>query len=377
MAPPTTLPFGSTPGPPSVATEATLGDQHQLVFSPSSQQHHSLEGSTSMESTSTASSLHSTPCSDGNSRALPGGSNLVVGKKRAYQHSERTEEEEKQERDLLKIIETKTRDLNRLAQQVKHLESATHTNTSFYPMQSKPHGLAIVFGNENFQHNAQRPRLILPHREATEVDIECFAKTFDTLGYQVHICKDFSTAEIKREVIRVMGDYHKDYDSIVLCFSSHGENDHFIFGSDGIPLDVYELVSFVQMSPELEGKPKMFFVQSCRVQLVDRPTSHELDGYPVRIPTNPKADLFIAWATSRLSPAYRSPTHGSWFPVALFQVFTESAQVHTLHTMMLQVTAMVCEIEGKSENESSARQCVETVERLRFNVSFQQPPKYT
>ena len=143
---------------------------------------------------------------------------------------------------------------------------------------------------------------------------------------------------------------------------------------------MYELVNLIQFNPVLEGKPKMLFVQSCRVQPVDRQTSHKSDkpdGHLATIiPTNPKADLFIAWATSRLSPAYRSPTHGSWFPVALFQVFTESAQVHTLHTMMLQVTAMVCAIEGKSENESSAQQCVETVERLRFNVSFQQPPKY-
>lgn len=376
VAPPTTLSLDPTKAP-SAATEATSlrEDKDKLVFSPpSSHQDRSLlsEGSTSMESTE-STSLHSTPCSDGNNRILQGGSNLVVGQKRAYQLSKQTEEEQKREHDLLKIIESQTQDLNRLAQQVKHLESvATYTSTQVYPMQSKPHGLAIVFGNENFEHNKQRPRLHLPRREATDTDIECFAKTFDTLNYQVHICKDFSTTEIKTELIRIIGSYRQDYDSIVLCFSSHGESDHFIFGSDGIPLDVYDLVSLVQLSPALESKPKMFFVQACRVQPVDQPISHhQSDGM---IPSNPKADLFIAWATSHLSPAYRSPTNGSWFPVALFKVFMEFAQVHSLHTMMLHVTEMVCAIEGKSENDSSVKQCVETVERLRYDVFFQQPP---
>ena len=372
MAPPTTLSLDQPEGVPSAATQASSfrEDKDKLVFSPSHQYRSlSSQGSTSMESTE-STSLHSTPCSDGN-KILHSGSNLVVGQRRAYQHSEQTEEEQKREHDFLKIIENQTQELNRLAQQVRHLESvATSTNTKFYPMQSKPHGLAIVFGNETFERNEQRPRLHLPRREATETDIGCFAKTFHTLNYEVLIHKDYSATEIKKEMMKIMASYRQEYDSIVLCFSSHGESNHFIFGSDGIPLDVYELVSLVQMSPMLEGKPKMFFVQACRVQPVDQPISHQPDGYPVIIPSNPKADLFIAWATSRLSPAYRSPTNGSWFPVALFKVFMESAQVHNLHTMMLQVTDMVCAIEGISENNSSVKQCVETVERLRYDVFF-------
>ena len=142
-------------------------------------------------------------------------------------------------------------------------------------LSSKPHGIALVLGNEHFRHNSQRPFLNLTRREATEKDISNFAETFESLGYVVRTCRDYTTDEIKSEVIRIAEQYSEDYDSIVLCFSTHGENNEYIFGSDSVPLNVYELVSLIRECHVLKDKPIMMFIQCCRAK--DQSASHNVD----------------------------------------------------------------------------------------------------
>ena len=93
---------------------------------------------------------------------------------------------------------------------------------------------------------------------------------------------------------------------------------------------------------------------------------------PDSMSSNPKADLYIAWATTRNSAAYRSLMHGSWFAVALYEVLIQCAQVDDLHTMMLKVNNIICSMEGVDMKIGcSTHQCLEMVERLRFSIHFQ------
>ena len=69
-----------------------------------------------------------------------------------------------------------------------------------------------------------------------------FDRTFRQLGYQVEVHKDRTAAQVKSTVIEKISQYSENYDSIVLCFSTHGESNNYIFGSDSISFNVYELV---------------------------------------------------------------------------------------------------------------------------------------
>ena len=69
----------------------------------------------------------------------------------------------------------------------------------------------------------------------------CSTATFHHLGYEVYICKNYSAAEIMNEMNHIVGLNHMAYDSIVLCFTTHGENNHLIFGSNSQTLNLYNL----------------------------------------------------------------------------------------------------------------------------------------
>ena len=369
----------------------------QMVFSPSHSSHAS-HNITPLSSTSTvdypSSNLMSTPNTDGGrllgahpigghdgsvlqpnitaqlSSQLLSGAKLVVGQRRAVcPQSKQTPEQQIREEEYLKTIEKQCKQLKQLNEQVKHLEAARSPTTS-YPMKSKPHGLAYVFGNENFGRNPSRPNLRLDRRLGTDIDVECFVLVFRMLDYEICVRTDFTADEIKREVHRIAALDDSAYDSVVFCFTTHGESNHYIFGSDSHTVDVYHLTTMVQLCPTLENKPKMFFIQACRVEPQDKPNVTS-DGNPPEILHNPNADLFIAWATTRNSPAYRSSTYGSWFPVAMYKVFTQSANVYNLHTMMLKVNDMICSTKGVDEKAGSpAQQCVERNEQLRYDIVF-------
>ena len=76
----------------------------------------------------------------------------------------------------------------------------------------------------------------------------------------------------------------------------------------------------------------MLFVQACRVQPQMRRSAVLPDG----MSSNPKADLYIAWATTHNSAAYHSPMHVSWFAVALYKCVSHVVScVFSIHNYML------------------------------------------
>ena len=119
---------------------------------------------------------------------------------------------------------------------------------------------------------------MLHHRRGTSLDIRNFDKAFKSLGYEVLTYENKTAEQIKAKVKEMATNYSKGYDSLVLCFSSHVENDDFIFGSDTVSFSMYELISLIKKNtPSL---PIFVFVQCSRD--ADPPTDpnveHELRG---------------------------------------------------------------------------------------------------
>ena len=239
---------------------------------------------------------------------------------------------------------------------------------SVYPMSSLPHGLAFVIGNEQFHHNQRRPKLELNDRNGCKMDMINFENIFSVLQYDVHTNNNLTATEIDLLFDKIATMDHSAYDSFVFCISSHGESNSYMFGADSVSIDLYMQIRKIQACESLRNKPKLFFVQACRVtpeDIVCHDSGGKITSY------NSEADVHIAWATTRDQAAYRSPHDGSWFVSALNHVFASRARTMDLGTMMLEVNYLVSSSEGHERHSNeTVRQCVETSSQLRGLVRF-------
>ena len=280
---------------------------------------------------------------------------------------------QKENEDLKEIAHQQSQLLEELLQKNKMGEECKfHTSSGdvpVYSLECKPHGVAIVIGNETFQKNPKRKKLTLNTRTGCKSDVQNFVSCFEYLQYVVKSYNNLASKEIVDLIEKTAAGDHSKYDSFVFCISTHGEDNNYIFGSDGNTVDVYQLVATIQDCPSLQGKPKLFFIQACRAMPNDLVSP---DGNPsIRPVINPDADLAIFWATTRSSSAYRSPRDGSWFVVTLSKIFTMDAHRMDLVSMMYKVTHIVAKMEGTDkESKEKVKQCVETNLQLRGAVYF-------
>ena len=267
-------------------------------------------------------------------------------------------------------------DLHEEKEQMKKTDKPANTSSNakssrYYKMDKKPHGIAIVIGNENFRKSKKRPDLVLNTRKGCLSDLYNFKSCFETLQYQVHPYENRSADEIRKIVDEAARADHSKYDSVVFCISTHGEDNNYIFGSDGDRINVYDLIGQFQACPTLQNKPKLFFIQACRTTHTDVPIVSGDGPKTVQPVVNKDADVAIFWATARSQTAYRSPREGSWFVASIHKVFTAEAHRLDLVSMMYDVTQFVSEMEGReSSSRETVRQCVETSLQMRGAVYF-------
>ena len=145
----------------------------------------------------------------------------------------------------------------------------------FYPMYSSPHGLAVIFRVQNFSHNQCRPNLKLEERLGADEDMERYAEAFQAAGYKPLKCTDFTADDILKKVKKIASSYSKEYDSLVICFTTHGENNYHVFGSDSVSVFVYKLSAFIQECAVLKSKPILMFLQCCRTPALDQAANPE------------------------------------------------------------------------------------------------------
>ena len=234
-----------------------------------------------------------------------------------------------------------------------------------YEMSCSPHGIAVIIVNDRFVQN----ELNLTYRAHGKGDLQAFKKIFTTLDYDILLCENYEANEIEKTMTDVASsEHHTAYDSFVCCISTHGA-EGVIYGSDGRPVDFSDLIAQVKRSETLRGKPKMFFVQSCRV-LLSSATAVTADS-----PSDPPdgADIFIAMATTAGESAYGGG-NGSWFVNSLWNVFTAMFLTTDLSHMMQSVNDIVCDREGVLRNgdgiREQVRQCCESTSTLRKSVKF-------
>ncbi|XP_042890408.1 caspase-1-like [Penaeus japonicus] len=222
-----------------------------------------------------------------------------------------------------------------------------------YNMRHKERGHALVLAYENFSSSGP------PRRSCAEHDVHIVTKAFKKLNFVVtthwDLRKEKFLATLKQESERD----HSDHDCLAVVVMSHGgvnnNKEEFIWTYDN-KVDTTELwKNFTpEKCPSLAGKPKLFFIQACRGENVDkgvrlqRPRGLQVqtDSLPIErdyaIPLY--ADMLMMWASYPGMFAFKSGNNGingSVFLHFLSKVLTEDGDQHDLSSMLLRVTREV------------------------------------
>lgn len=201
-----------------------------------------------------------------------------------------------------------------------------------YPMTRNPRGLCIIINNIYFFHD--------PPRLGAKVDGENMKNLFEALHFLVDYREDLTAHDMKkmfREAAKTKA--HRNAECFVVILMSHGTNGK-IKGVDGedvdLLYDVFRRFNNVNC-PDLQGKPKIFFIQACRGDEYDNGTKgvrDTQDGCDMfgRIPT--WTDMYFAYATTPGYVALKNQQIGSWFLSAVYEVFSKNACNLHLHELM-------------------------------------------
>ncbi|XP_076151095.1 zona pellucida sperm-binding protein 4-like isoform X2 [Alosa pseudoharengus] len=110
----------------------------------------------------------------------------------------------------------------------------------------------------------------MSRRFGTEVDGNTLRMTFRMLGFSVRMEKDLCAADMRRVLQEESVEDHSEMSCFVCVLLSHGDQG-LLMGADGAYISIQSLASTLTSHHchSLQGKPKLFFIQACRGQLMD------------------------------------------------------------------------------------------------------------
>ncbi|MGH0115118.1 UNVERIFIED_CONTAM: hypothetical protein FKN15_070638 [Acipenser sinensis] len=234
----------------------------------------------------------------------------------------------------------------------EHLEKLLRQNIAreSYRMLSSPRGLALVVSNVQFDPTTHD----LDFRSGGEVDEITLTNLFSALDFR----------EMKAELEQFSRlEEHRLADACVVAVLSHGVEGA-VYGVDGKLVQLDEIFQYFDNSscPNLQNKPKVFFIQACRgdetdsgVDQRDGPDQSESPGceqrdarkekdLKVRLPT--QSDMICGYASLKGTAALRNTKRGSWFIQAVSEVFYHNAKDKHVADMLVKVNSLIKQREG-------------------------------
>ncbi|KAJ7393240.1 hypothetical protein OS493_006209 [Desmophyllum pertusum] len=217
-----------------------------------------------------------------------------------------------------------------------------------YEMSRNPRGLCFVINNFIFQNEAL-------NRHGTEYDEEALEDLFEELSFHVNVVQNYTGREMWDAAIDVAAQDHSAFDAFVFIIMSHGGDRDTIYGVDGRPVRIEELMSefIATKCPTLQNKPKLFIIQSCRgssTECMVPPNCH-IDSVPgfsadstlARGTCPQEADFLLAFSAAPGYYSYRNPKFGSVFIQVLVNVLRTHHHDSHLSELLQEVTRQVAE----------------------------------
>nr|XP_039266685.1 caspase-3-like [Styela clava] len=250
-----------------------------------------------------------------------------------------------------------------------------------YNMHHARRGIFVIFN-----HKEYRPQLEATRRDGTDRDRDNLSETAQALGFQVFIKNDLSVKELLQFIDFCARQNYTECDCFACAILTHGESGDMLYASDG-KYSIQELFASLQNCPTLIGKPKLFFVQACRGNRLDRGVNVEADALDSStfdsegsqcavIPV--EADFFIGYSTVEGYYAWRNGENGSWFVQSLCYCLKKFYKNMELMQIMTRVNRMVAyDFESNVANSPGyhkKKQMPSIVTRLTGDVYFESNP---
>uniref|UniRef100_A0A8U8CHI9 Uncharacterized protein n=2 Tax=Geospiza parvula TaxID=87175 RepID=A0A8U8CHI9_GEOPR len=190
-----------------------------------------------------------------------------------------------------------------------------------YKMDGPHRGFCLIINNVNF-HSSQR--------KGSCKDAEQLERVFTWLGLDVRTYTDLTS----REIINLMETWqrvpdHKDRNCFICCILSHGKSGA-VYGTDDRLVSIRVLTSHftAKRCPQLAAKPKLFFIQACQGDKIQRPVYVDTDGPTPDLSSMQErvflsesipeeADFLLGMATVDGYVSFRHMEEGSWYMQAL------------------------------------------------------------
>ena len=242
---------------------------------------------------------------------------------------------------------------------VSHSKDIKETPTPAYPMNARPHGIALIMVIEEYRSGSKTGGLT--------IDSQNFISTFKHLQYTVQPYNKVTSLQMIQLVEEIASMDHTAYDSFVCCISAAGTNNHYVKCSDYKYVNIYELVDKIQQCFTLQGKPKIFFINCDRL---------ENPRVPPSIPYKVGSDTLIVWATQKRNTfKKKSRTIGSYFVFYLEKVIRLKSETTDLLSMTNEVStilSMYPPYMSRRHGQSGkyTAQCPEVESQLKSKVYF-------
>lgn len=264
------------------------------------------------------------------------------------------------------------------------------SSSTHYNMNHKKRGYAVIIAYKEYGFGGP------PRRDCAKHDARICEIAFKKLGYDVRTYWDMPRKEFNNILETVKLADHTDCDSLVVVFMSHGgiheyRNQEFIWTYDK-EVNTSELwKNFTpEKCPSLAGKPKMFFIQACRGEEVDkgvqlkRPKGLNVNTDAIKPKTELEqdyaiplhADMLMMWASYPGMFAFKSRNNGmngSVFLHFLSRVLTDYARSEDLSSMLIRITREVAihyESYVPGSDLDKNKQVPQTVSTLMRKVHF-------
>lgn len=217
-----------------------------------------------------------------------------------------------------------------------------------YRMVRNPRGMCIIINNCDFRYLEAR-------RAGSVLDVVRMECLFAAFQFECQTHYNLSAGEMMDLLsAKAKAEQQKAADCLVVILMSHGDRGT-IYGVDDeeLPLDdIYEKFNNSNC-PSLQGKPKLFFVQTCRGRKSDTGTAEYVapdmadvgripansgsepcaqDAPPRRVPSY--SDMYICYASVPGYESHRNITTGTWFLSAVYKVFSQHACTMHLEELM-------------------------------------------
>ena len=131
----------------------------------------------------------------------------------------------------------------------------------FYELKGSKPGLCIIINQRTFED--------MPERNGTDVDRDSLEKTFKMFDFEIEIRENVMRTELFQYFLDVSKRNLDDYQCLVVCLLSHGEEGA-IYDKNDRKIDISTITSYFNGNscPSLTGKPKLFFIAACQGSLI-------------------------------------------------------------------------------------------------------------